>query len=546
MLDEMRPAHAAQQEGNAPLKIPASFNITDHFLYVPALAHPGCPAILGEPAPVSYGELASLTKRVSLALSREGIAPGERVLIVLPDSAEFIAAFLGAVAIGAVAVPVNPMARETDYAHYLRDSGARLAIVHEFALTEFIPAAPGFRAGSIVVVGESVVVGAKSVAPAGCLRWQKWLPASAEHKATRNTLATDTAFFLYTSGSGGTPKAAVHQHKDMLATSHSFAHGILGITAEDRTYSVSKLFFAYGLGNGMYFPFSAGAATVLDPERPKPERTAALLATYRPTIFFAVPTFYSVLLREAEHGLPMDFSSVRLAVSAGERLPPEILEKFKARFGLEILDAIGSTEMLHMFLSPQPGRGRPGSCGFPVHGYDAKIVDDEGAPVMQGELGNLWVKGPSAFSEYWNIPELTARTKIGDWVATGDKFFIDADGYYHYCGRADDMMKVSGMWVAPTEVENALLGHPSVAEAAVVAVIEPSGLTRPLAFVVIPPDVAPTPELAEDVRQFVRSKLAGYKCPAEIKFLDALPKTVTGKIQRFRLRSASSDPANTP
>jgi benzoate-CoA ligase len=546
MLDEMRPAHAAQQEGNAPLKIPASFNITDHFLYVPALAHPGCPAILGEPAPVSYGELASLTKRVSLALSREGIAPGERVLIVLPDSAEFIAAFLGAVAMGAVAVPVNPMARETDYAHYLRDSGARLAIVHEFALTEFIPAAAGFRAGSIVVVGESVVVGAKSVAPAGCLRWQKWLPASAEHKATRNTLATDTAFFLYTSGSGGTPKAAVHQHKDMLATSHSFAHGILGITAEDRTYSVSKLFFAYGLGNGMYFPFSAGAATVLDPERPKPERTAALLATYRPTIFFAVPTFYSVLLREAEHGLPMDFSSVRLAVSAGERLPPEILEKFKARFGLEILDAIGSTEMLHMFLSPQPGRGRPGSCGFPVPGYDAKIVDDEGAPVMQGELGNLWVKGPSAFSEYWNIPELTARTKIGDWVATGDKFFIDADGYYHYCGRADDMMKVSGMWVAPTEVENALLGHPSVAEAAVVAVIEPSGLTRPLAFVVIPPGVAPTPELAEDVRQFVHSKLAGYKCPAEIKFLDALPKTVTGKIQRFRLRSASSDPANTP
>jgi benzoate-CoA ligase len=546
MLDEMRPAHAAQQEGNAPLKIPASFNITDHFLYVPALAHPGCPAILGEPAPVSYGELASLTKRVSLALSREGIAPGERVLIVLPDSAEFIAAFLGAVAMGAVAVPVNPMARETDYAHYLRDSGARLAIIHEFALTEFIPAAPGFRAGSIVVVGESVVVGAKSIAPAGCLRWQKWLPASAEHKATRNTLATDTAFFLYTSGSGGTPKAAVHQHKDMLATSHSFAHGILGITAEDRTYSVSKLFFAYGLGNGMYFPFSAGAATVLDPERPKPERTAALLATYRPTIFFAVPTFYSALLREAEHGLPMDFSSVRLAVSAGERLPPEILEKFKARFGLEILDAIGSTEMLHMFLSPQPGRGRPGSCGFPVPGYDAKIVDDEGAPVMQGELGNLWVKGPSAFSEYWNIPELTARTKIGDWVATGDKFFIDADGYYHYCGRADDMMKVSGMWVAPTEVENALLGHPSVAEAAVVAVIEPSGLTRPLAFVVIPPGVAPTPELAEDVRQFVHSKLAGYKCPAEIKFLDALPKTVTGKIQRFRLRSASSDPANPP
>ncbi len=551
MSDEPRAVHPAQHEvaGRhevaAHLKIPASFNITDYFLYVPALAHPGRAAILGEPASVTYGELASLTKRVSLALSREGIAPAERVLIVLPDSVEFIAAFMGVVAIGAVAVPVNPMARESDYAHYLGDSGARLAIVHEFALAEFIPAAKGFRASSIVVVGENVA-GEKSAAPAGSLRWQKWLPASAEHKATRNTLATDTAFFLYTSGSGGTPKAAVHQHKDMLATTHSFARRILGISAEDRTYSVSKLFFAYGLGNGMYFPFSAGAATILDPERPKPERTAAILITYRPTIFFAVPTFYSALLHAAEQGLLIDFSSVRLAVSAGERLPPEILEKFKARFGLEILDAIGSTEMLHMFLSPEPGRGRPGSCGFPVPGYEAKIVDDEGAPVPQGEIGNLWVKGASAFSEYWNIPELTARTKVGDWVVTGDKFFTDADGYYHYCGRGDDMMKVSGMWVAPTEVENTLLGHPSVAEAAVVGVIESSGLTRPLAFVVIPPDVTPTDALAEDLRQFVRGKLAGYKCPAEIKFLDALPKTATGKIQRFRLRSGSSEQSNTP
>ena len=549
MADEAHLHHSAQhdpsakQELPAPLKIPASFNITDYFLYVPALAHPGRHAILGEPEAVSYGELAKLTKRVSLALSREGIAPNERVLIVLPDSVEFIAAFFGVVAIGAVAVPVNPMARASDYAHYLKDSGARLAIVHESALAEFLPAAGGFRRSSIVVVRENVA-GDNSGGPSGCLFWKKWLPASAEHKATRNTLATDTAFFLYTSGSGGTPKAAVHQHKDMLVTSHSFAHGILGITAEDRTYSVSKLFFAYGLGNGMYFPFSAVAGTVLDPERPKPERTAALLVKYRPTIFFAVPTFYSSLLREVERGLPIDFSSVRLAVSAGERLPPEILEKFNARFGLEILDAIGSTEMLHMFLSPEPGRGRPGSCGSPVPGYEAKIVDDEGAPVPQGEMGNLWVKGASAFSEYWNIPELTKRTKIGEWVVTGDKFFVDADGYYHYCGRADDMMKVSGMWVAPSEVENALLGHPSITEAAVVAVIDPSGLTRPLAFVVIPVDIAPTEALAEEVRQFVRGKLAGYKCPAEIKFLDALPKTATGKIQRFRLRSGPSEPSN--
>jgi benzoate-CoA ligase family protein len=487
---------------------------------------------------VTYGELASLTRRVSMGISREGIAPNERVLIVLPDSAEFIAAFLGVVAMGAVAVPVNPMAREVDYAHYLRDSGARLVIVHESALAEFLPAARGFRASAIVVVGASQ-------APAGCQLWQKWLPASAAHKATRMTLATDTAFFLYTSGSGGTPKAAVHQHKDMLVTSQSFGRGILDINAKDRTYSVSKLFFAYGLGNGMYFPLAVGAATVLDPERPKPERAAMLLAKYRPTIFFAVPTFYSAMLREAEHGLTFDFSSVRLAVSAGERLPPEIFEKFKAKFGLEILDAIGSTEMLHMFLSPQPGRGRAGSCGFPVPGYEAKIVDDAGVAVPHGEIGNLWVKGGGAFSEYWGIPELTAKTKIGEWVVTGDKFFCDADGYYHYCGRADDMMKVSGMWVSPTEVENALLGHSGVAEAAVVGIIEPDGLTRPLAFIVVAPGTAPAPALAEELRQFVRTKLAGYKCPSEIKFLDALPKTATGKIQRFRLRNAPAGPTTT-
>jgi len=289
----------------------------------------------------------------------------------------------------------------------------------------------------------------------------------------------------------------------------------------------------------MYFPLSVGASCVLDPDRPRPERAAELLSKHRPTLFFAVPTFYAALLREVDGGLAADFSSVRLAVSAGERLPPEIFERFKARFGLEILDGIGSTEMLHMFLSARRGRVRAGSCGEPVPGYDAKIVDDAGWPVAEGEIGNLWVKGGSAFSGYWGIPELTARTKQGEWVVTGDKFYRDADGYYHYCGRADDMMKVSGMWVAPTEVENALLGHPAVAEAAVVGVIDAAGLTRPLAFVVVPQGVAPTPSLEEELREFVRGRLPGYKCPTEVKFLDALPKTATGKIQRFQLRGAS-------
>jgi benzoate-CoA ligase family protein len=525
----------AEQAGagsSASFQIPEQFNIAEYFLDRRAAEHPDRIAILGEPIVVSYSELAVLANRVASALTREGIAPGERVLIILPDSVEFMAAFFGAAKIGAVAVPVNSMTREADYAHYLRDSGARLVIVHEGALPAFLPAASGFPAEAMVVVGKEPV-GRKGMKP-----WREWLGSGEEKIAARPTRATDAAFFLYTSGSGGTPKAAVHLHKDMLVTSRGFAHGVLEIAAGDRFYSVSKLFFAYGLGNGMYFPLSVGASCVLDPERPRPERTAELLAKHRPTLFFAVPTFYAALLHEVDRGLAADFSSVRLAVSAGERLPPEIFERFKVRFGLEILDGIGSTEMLHMFLSARRGRVRAGSCGEPVAGYDAKIVDDAGWPVAEGEIGNLWAKGGSAFSGYWGIPELTARTKKGEWVVTGDKFYRDGDGYYHYCGRADDMMKVSGMWVAPAEVENALLGHPAVAEAAVVGVIDSSGLTRPLAFVVVPPDVAPTPALGEELREFVRKRLSGYKCPTEVKFLDALPKTATGKIQRFRLRGS--------
>jgi benzoate-CoA ligase family protein len=526
----------SQQAGGGSLdsfQIPQQFNIAEYFLARPAAEHPDRVAIVGEPAPVTYGALAAMADRVASALKREGIAPGERVLIILPDSPEFMAAFFGVAKIGAVAVPVNPMTREADYAHYLRDSGARLVIVHEGALAAFLPAASGFPTESIVAVGKS------ATGPVKMRRWSDWLGSPDEKVAARQTSSTDPAFFLYTSGSGGKPKAAVHMHKDMLVTSSSFAQGVLGINASDRFYSVSKLFFAYGLGNGMYFPLSVGASCVLDPDRPRPERTAELLAQHRPTLFFAVPTFYAALLREVDRGLAVDFSSVRQAVSAGERLPPEIFDRFKAKFGLEILDAIGSTEMLHMFLSPRPGRMRAGSCGEPVPGFEAKIVDDAGWPVAEGEIGNLWVAGGSAFSGYWGIPELTARTKQGEWVVTGDKFYRDPDGYYHYCGRADDMMKVSGMWVSPTEVENALLGHPSVAEAAVVGVIDSAGLTRPLGFVVLPVDVAPTPALEVELREFVRTKLPGYKCPTEVKFLDTLPKTATGKIQRFRLRGQS-------
>ncbi|MGA9143136.1 MAG: benzoate-CoA ligase family protein [Candidatus Acidiferrales bacterium] len=350
------------------------------------------------------------------------------------------------------------------------------------------------------------------------------------------TAADDPAFLSYTSGSGGRPKAAVHQHKDMLVATRSYAEGVLGISSDDRTFSVSKLFFAYGLGNGMYFPLSAGASTVLNPDKTRVDRVAELLARHRPTIFFSVPTFYAAMLQDAARGLAADFSSVRLAVSAGEPLPPEVFSQFRQRFGIEILDGIGSTEMLHIFISNRPGLARPGTCGTPVESFDARISNELGQLAAVEEIGNLWVKGETAFAEYWQKAEYTASVKVNGWVATGDKFFCDADGYYHYAGRGDDMLKVSGMWVSPMEVENALLADVRVAEAAVIGVEDGAGLVKPVAYVVLTAGTEASQEMASAIRELLRARLVHYKCPREIHFVDELPKTVTGKIQRFLLR----------
>src|SRR5882724_7414265 len=510
-------------------------NIAAYFLESPAALHPERLAIVGEPREVTYGELAALANRAGNALRSNGVSRGDRVLIVLPDSAEFVAAFFGAAKIGAVAVPVNPFARSSDYIHYLENSQPRAAIIHANALPEFLPASSVHPQMPIVIVGDENSNGVSFA------KWNSWTAAAAEHLVAANTSPRDPAFMLYTSGSGGTPKAAVHLHADMAVASVNYAQGILGLRAEDVTFSASKLFFAYGLGNGMYFPLSVGARTILNPERTKVDRVIDLVRRRRPTIFFAVPTFYAAVLRAAEAERDhVDFSSVRQCVSAGEALPAEIFERWKKRFRLEILDGIGSTEMLHMFISSRPGKCKPGSCGFPVPGYDAKIVDDAGEPVPDGEVGNLWVRGESAFAEYWRIPELTARTKRGDWVVTGDKFVREPDGYYQYCGRADDMLKVAGMWVSPVEVENALLGHPHVAEAAVVGATDAQGLTYAVAHVVLRADSAGSQGLAAEICEHVKARLVSYKVPLEVRFCSELPKTVTGKIQRFLLREKKS------
>jgi benzoate-CoA ligase family protein len=537
-----------------PLQLPSQFNIAEEFVSRPAREHPERVAILGEPRAVTYGDLAREVNRVAAALRRSGVSPGDRVLIVIPDSFEFILSFFGAARIGAIAVPVNPLSRTIDFGYYIENSGANIAIVHEASLAAFLAAADSGALGQLVIISAGASADLDRLKNPADLKiefvsWVDWLlgafgGAPPEGRATDEefppypTAPTDPAFFLYTSGSGGWPKGAVHRHQDMMYTSRGFARGVLAIRPDDRMYSVSKLFFAYGLGNGMYFPLSVGAATIFDPQRPKPERAAHIIAKYRPTVFFSVPTFYAGLLREAERGLELDFSSVRLAVSAGESLPAEIFERFRKRFGVEILDGIGSTEMLHMFLSSRPGKAKPGSCGIEVPGCEAKILDESGNAVADGELGNLWVKGGSAFAEYWNLPDLTARTKKHEWVATNDKFTRDVDGYFHYCGRADDMMKVSGMWVSPGEVENALLGHSSVAECAVVAHENSDGLLFPAAYVVLGQGIQSSAELAAEIRSWIRERLLGYKCPHEIHFLSELPKTATGKTQRYKLREA--------
>jgi benzoate-CoA ligase family protein len=520
--------------------IPASFNIAQYLVERSASNHPERIAIAGDGPSLTYGELSERTCRAGSALRAVGCCPGDRVLLALADGPAFIEAFFGASRIGGIAVPVNPASRASDFGYYSADCGASIAVVHAAALPEFSAAAETAALRGIFVVGA-----ASGVEPGREPRtekrpkvynWDAELAAASPGCPAAETSARDPAFILYTSGSGGQPKGAVHQHKDMLFASRSYARDVLGLRDDDVTFSVSKLFFAYGLGNGMYFPLSAGATMVHDPERPRPSRVIEIVSRQRPTVFFSVPTFYAALLAEAKK-TPADFSSVRMAISAGEPLPSEIFERFRARFGIEILDGIGSTEMLHIFIGTRPGQAKAGSCGVPVPGYEAKILDDEGAELLPGNIGNLWVRGESSFAEYWGKPELTERTKRAGWVATGDKFLQQPDGYFHYCGRADDMMKVSGMWVSPGEVENALLGHPMVVEAAVVAAQRVDGLMRPAAFVVARQELTAGDEFVRELQEFVRARLPGFKCPQEIHLVAELPKTATGKIQRFRLRS---------
>jgi benzoate-CoA ligase len=419
--------------------------------------------------------------------------------------------------------------RGADYLYFLQDSRAKAAVISAPLLAEAGPVlagAPQLR--------HVLVAGGK---PGAHLSYEACLEKASSRLEAAPTSRDDAAFWLYSSGSTGRPKGAVHLHHDMVVCYETYARQVLGLGSRDRVFSAAKLFFAYGLGNAGYFPMGAGAESVLSPHRPTPDSVFEILTRHRPTMFFGVPTLYAAMLAVKDAHERWDLSSLRLCVSAGEALPDEIYSRWKERFGVEIIDGIGTTEILHIFLSNRPGAARPGSTGLPVPGYEAIIVDDAGLPVKQGEIGNLRVKGESTMAYYWNKHEKTKDTLHGHWIQTGDKYYQDADGYFWYAGRADDMLKVGGIWVSPVEVENTLIRHPAVLEAAVVGHEDTDRLVKPKAFVVLKEPAGAGSGLAEELKGFVKDKIAPYKYPRWIEFVTELPKTATGKIQRFKLRS---------
>jgi len=521
----------------ASLGVPDRFNVAAHFVDRNIAEGRGARvAIEFGDERITYDEVLRSVNRCGNALRQQlGVRAEERVLILLHDGPAFVYAFFGAIKIGAVPVPLNTLWKAADYEHVIRDSGAAVLIVGSalFAQIEATPRESRRALREIVVVNNDTATRDDRYVDFATL------VAQASSELAAEIVSRDApAFWLYSSGSTGKPKGCVHLHHDMVVCAELFGRGILGITIDDRTFSVAKLFFAYGLGNGLYFPFSVGATTILWPGPPTPASVYSVIERHRPTLFYSVPTGYGMLLahNQPAGGADFDLGSLRLAVSAGEALPPPLYERFKQRFNVDIIDGIGSTEALHMFISNRPGAIRPGSSGQVVPGYDARVVDENGVEAPIGEIGNLFVRGDSVCAAYWNQHEKTKDTIEGHWLKTGDKYTVDADGYFWYCGRSDDMLKVGGLWVSPIEVENALVAHPAVLECGVVGREDHDGLVKPMAVVAVRAGHAATPELAQALQRFVRERLAEYKRPRWVEFVAELPKTATGKIQRFKLR----------
>ena len=507
---------------------PERFNFARHVLALNA-GRGAKTAYIDDTQTLSYGELAERVRRCAAGLLGLGVQPEQRVLLLMHDTVDMPVAFLAALYAGIVPVPVNTLLPAADVAYMLQHSGARALIVAR-ALWPLAQEALGLAATQPQVV----VCGGGDVPP-GAQAFAHLLQADALPEPA-DTHADDFAFWLYSSGSTGRPKGTVHSHANLYWTAELYGKPILGVREGDTVFSAAKLFFAYGLGNGLTFPLSVGASVVLMAERPAPSAVFKRLVEHRPSLFCGVPTLYVAMLA-ADDLPPRAQTALRLCASAGEALPREVGEKFSAHFGCDILDGLGSTEMLHIFLSNREGQVRYGTTGVPVPGYELELRGEDGAAVARGEVGDLYIRGPSAALMYWTNRDKSAATFQGAWVKSGDKYTQDADGRYTYAGRSDDMLKVSGQYVSPIEVESALMGHAAVLECAVIGTPDSEGLTKTRAFVVLKKGVAASDALDVELKAFVKGRLAPHKYPREIRFIAELPKTATGKIQRFKLRA---------
>ncbi len=486
-------------------------------------------AIIDDAGSYTYADLAERVNRAGNMFRNLGLGMEQRVLLCMLDTIDMVAAFFGAIKIGAVPIPVNTLLTTNDYEYMLKDSRVGILVVSDALYDRFEPLLEGHPFVRTVVVSG----GERD----GCENFAALTAAAAPALDAAPTTCDDVAFWLYSSGSTGSPKGALHLQSDMVNTAANYGVAVLGIRESDTVYSAAKLFFAYGLGNSLSFPLLVGATTVLLAERPTPESVMAVLNRHQPQIFYGVPTLYGAILANPDYDRSTGSQALRIGVSAGEALPEELANRWVERFGTDIIDGIGSTEMLHIFLSNRPDDVRYGTTGKAVPGYRLKVVDENDQEVAQGDLGELLVSGPSSAVSYWNNRVKSVATFQGEWTRTGDKYTQDADGYFVYGGRSDDMLKVGGIWVSPFEVESALLAHDAVAEAAVVGEADSDDLIKPKAFVVVKPGTEAGDALADELKGFVKTRLAHYKYPRWVEFRDDLPKTATGKIQRFKLRS---------
>ena len=490
-------------------------------------------AISGEK--LSYAELTRQSHQFANALRAQGFAPESRLLIAMLDTPDWPVVFLGCILVGVVPVAVNTLLTTADFEFMLRDSRAQGLAVSSALLPAFEPLIDDIDGLKSIFVAAAVENSDSALKNASNQSLAQVIRAQAATEIVADTCADDACFWLYSSGSTGAPKGTVHLHSHLIQTAELYGRGVLGIQHSDVVYSAAKLFFAYGLGNALTFPMAVGATTVLLPARPTPMDVFIILKDFKPTIFYGVPTLYAALLADPARPAKTEVA-LRLCTSAGEALPAEIGKKFTAAYGVEILDGIGSTEMLHIFLSNRPGAVRYGTTGQAVPGYALRIVGDDGKDCAVGEIGELYISGPTSAIMYWNNRAKTKATFAGDWTKSGDKYTLDADGYYTYGGRSDDMLKVGGIYVSPFEVEACLMTHPAVLEVAVIGVQDADELVKPKAYVVFKSGQSAS---VDELKMHVKQHLAPYKYPRWFEFVNELPKTATGKIQRFKLRAAA-------